>query len=174
MNDHANGAQQIFIRPMQPEDLSDILQIQSACYTEVEPESCQSLLAKLRASPSTCFIASHRGEIIAYLIALPCRFNNPPSLNALSCEVPADPDCLYLHDVAVSPSARGAGVARSLVENFFRQLGELKLARATLIAVQGSVPYWRQFGFESVKLTGSLLAKIETYGIQVEYMQRSA
>lgn len=168
MSDHFS------IRPMTTSDLANVLEIQSACYTQVEPESEESLRAKLTASPATCFVASLENKVIAYLISLPWQFQSPPALNAATCELKNDPDCLYLHDVAVAPVARGSGVAARLVERFLSCLHALNLGRASLIAVQNSASYWRKFGFESVTPTDLLRAKLATYGNGVEYMQRMA
>ena len=67
-------------------DLPAVLAIQTICYTQVTPESKESLHAKLIASQSTCLIASLAGETVGYLIALPWEFSNPPALNARTCE----------------------------------------------------------------------------------------
>lgn len=156
---------------MQVSDLSEVLNIQARCYTGVPPESRESLEAKLRACPSQCFVASLRGEIVGYLFALLWRFESPPALNSLTCVVPESPDCLYLHDLAVSPDARSAGVGRALVERFFAALKESHMPRAALIAVQASAPYWERFGFMRVHTTDNMRTKLATYGDEVEYME---
>jgi len=60
----------IDIRMMAAADIPAVLEIQAVCYTEVTPESNESLHAKLSASQSTCFIASLEGDIVGYLISL--------------------------------------------------------------------------------------------------------
>jgi hypothetical protein len=102
----------IDIRMMAAADIPAVLEIQAVCYTEVTPESNESLHAKLSASQSTCFIASLEGDIVGYLISLPWEFSNPPALNAETCRLPLSPNCLYLHDLAVTPSARKSGAGR--------------------------------------------------------------
>jgi predicted N-acetyltransferase YhbS len=160
------------IREMRQADLPAVLGIQAACYTQVAPESKESLAAKLCASPSTCFIAALEGEAVGYLISIPWEFSAPPALNAESCQLPRTPDCLYLHDLAVAPSARKAGAGRALVQAFLSELSKSGLGRASLIAVQDSAQYWRRYGFRSVPLTEGLKAKLAGYGQGVEYMER--
>jgi hypothetical protein len=59
--------------------------------------------------PDSCFVASLADETpVAYLLALPWRFDDPPHLDAQTCQLPADADTLHLHDLAVAPEARGA------------------------------------------------------------------
>ena len=164
----------IDIRMMAVADLTAVLEIQAACYTEVTPESKESLLAKLGASQLTCFVASLEDHSVGYLISVPWEFSSPPMLNAETCRLPSSPDCLYLHDIAVAPSARKFGAGRALVGAFLTRLKELDLGRASLIAVQNAAPYWERYGFRAVSLSEPLKAKLSTYGAGVEYMEREA
>jgi len=161
----------IDIRMMGSADIPAVLEIQAVCYTEVTPESDESLHAKLKASQSTCFIASIEDDIVGYLISLPWEFSSPPALNAETCRLPLLPDCLYLHDLAVTPGARKFGTGRALVEAFLSRLRGLGLGRASLTAVQNSAPYWERYGFRAVPLSEPLKAKLSTYGEGVLYME---
>jgi predicted N-acetyltransferase YhbS len=163
----------IHIRTMAEGDLPAVLAIQSLCYTELTPESRESLRAKLCASPSTCLIAVLGAQPVGYLIALPWQFSSPPALNARTCRLPPAPDCLYLHDLAVMPSARSTGAGRALVAAALRRLAPLGLERASLIAVQGSTPYWQRHGFRAVAPSAPLGDKLASYGSGVQYMERT-
>lgn len=160
----------IDIRMMEDADIPAVLEIQAVCYTAVTPESKESLHAKLSVSQSTCFIATRGGASVGYLISLPWAFASPPELNAETCELPPSPDCLYLHDLAVAPSARKFGTGRTLVEAFLAQLRVSGLGRASLVAVQSSAPYWERYGFRAVPPSEPLKAKLSTYGEDVVYM----
>lgn len=151
-------------------DIAAVLEIQAVCYTEITPESDASLHAKLNASPSTCFVASIEGGVAGYLIALPWECSNPPALDAATCRLPPSPDCLYLHDLAVAPHARRSGAARALVEACLTRMRALSLGRASLVAVQNSMPYWERYGFQAVPPSAPLQAKLATYGTGVAYM----
>lgn len=160
------------IRPMAEADIGTVLAIQAGCYTAIAPESAGSLLAKLRASPSTCFIAAGGGEALGYLIGLPWQAQDPPPLNAADCVLPHRPDCLYLHDLAVAAGARALGAGRALVGAFLQRLDESGLARAGLVAIQNSAPYWARYGFRVVAPSARLSAKLASYGDAVHYMER--
>ena len=164
----------IAIRMMAAADIPAVLEIQAVCYTELTPESDASLHAKLRASQATCFIASIEGAVVGYLISLPWESSNPPALNAETCRLPRSPDCLYLHDLAVTRSARKLGAGRALVEAFLTRLRDSGLGRASLVAVQSSAPYWERYGFRAVPQSEPLKAKLATYGEGVLYMERTA
>lgn len=162
------------IRLMSATDLPSVLAIQNACYMEQFRESRASLRAKLRASPSTCFIASLAGDSVGYLFAVPGESSNPPAWNAATCQLPASPDCLYLHDLAVLPGARRTGAGRALLGEFLTRLRASSTQRAYLIAVQNSMAYWARHGFLPVPPSGALKARLSTYGDQVVYMARVA
>lgn len=66
------------IRAMRPEDLASVLEIQSCCYEEAKQESGPSFLAKLEASPETCYLALVAGEPAGYLVAVPAEADHPP------------------------------------------------------------------------------------------------
>ena len=159
---------------MRPSDLPDVLEIQAACYTEVVPESMASLHAKLSAFPSTCFVASLHGKTVAYLFALLWDCSNPPILNAETCDPKGPPNGLYLHDLAVGPTARHTGAGRALVEVFLEVFEASGLKQASLIAVQNSEGYWRRYGFRAQSPCARLLEKLATYGPDVKYMMRLA
>lgn len=160
----------LHIRPMQLADLPAILDIQAVCYTTITPESEASLSAKLRASPRTCFIAEQNGKAVGYLISLPWDRHQPPELDARQCHPPAQPNCLYLHDLAVAPAARKSGAGRALTAAFFKALDTLQLPCASLIAIQGSGSYWSRYGFRPAPLTAQLKNILAKYGRDAGYM----
>lgn len=162
------------IRPMQAPDLDSVMSIQAVCYSGDIPESRASLQAKFDASPTTCLVAESKRRVQAYLFALPWLSSAPPSLNATSCELPAHPNCLYLHDLSVVPALRGTGTGRALIQRFFELQQEYCLSLACLVAVQNSVPYWRRFGFEVVAENPLFFEKLASYGADARFMRRQA
>ena len=158
------------VRPMLMSDMDRVMLIQAACYGGDIPESRCSLSAKLAASPASCFVAVHSDDVVAYLIALPWVSQAPPSLNAPDCELPADPDCVYLHDLSVLPNARGTGIAGLLIEHFFVYCRQSVVTKASLVAVQNSASFWRGFGFNSVEVDVALTQKLATYGQDAEFL----
>lgn len=160
------------VRGLQERDLPTVLQIQQECFDATTLESPQSFQAKLNASPETCFVAAHGPQVIGYLIALPADSTNPPPLNGDDCHLPQEPDCLYLHDLSVSPSARGRGVAEALIAAFFARLTQLQLTQARLTAVNSSSSYWSRYGFQPALLSDLAGCQLATYGIGAQYMVR--
>ncbi len=72
----------IQLKLLKSDYLADVLRIQDYCYTEIEPESRESLQAKILASPSTCLIAESSEGPVGYLIAVPIHVRPTESLPA--------------------------------------------------------------------------------------------
>lgn len=54
---------------------------------------------------------------------------------------------LYLHDMAVSPTARKSGVATRLFEELMTTCKAKSYEQIMLVAVHGVEGYWQRFGF---------------------------
>ena len=105
---------QIALRPLGVADVDAVLRIRAQCYGAgfVEP---REVFARRLAGAGHCSWAAVRGdEVMAYLAAYWSRPGAVTPLNGDFAEY-ADASVLYLHDMAVSPSAAGRGLASSLV-----------------------------------------------------------
>ncbi|HET8744457.1 MAG TPA: GNAT family N-acetyltransferase [Ramlibacter sp.] len=152
--------------------MDDVLRIQAQCYSEIVPESRASLRAKVHASPGTCFVAEAAAGVVGYLIAVPVLYPELPALNAPSFEAARDTDTLYIHDLAVADAGRGTGAGQALVRAAMAAAKARGLEKACLVAIQGSVRYWEQFGFEPVAAPPDhAAAKLASYGAAARLMQ---
>ena len=161
------------IRALGASDMPAVMQVQAQCYTAIEPESLQSMRAKREAAPQLCRGAWLGGALIGYLSAVPVRGLELPALDSRRCIVAADADTLYLHDLALLPAARGSGAGLALVRQVTAAGARLGLGRALLVAIQGSVPYWRRHGFDVVAGTAQVQTKLISYGADARLMQRA-
>ncbi len=167
-------ALELSLQPLTAADLGELLALQSRCYGADYLESRTSFEAKLAATEgrATCWMARRGLEALAYAVALPVTEHTLPALNAPLCERVAQPELLYLHDIAVAPEARSLGLAGQLLTQLTERAQALGLKRLALIAVQGSVPYWSRQGFEPWPATGALAAKLASFGAEAQLMQR--
>ena len=60
------------------------------------------------------------------------------------------------------------------MQAFFAALTESGIGRASLIAIQGSAPWWARHGFARVPVDNALSARLAGYGHDASYMSRSA
>lgn len=79
---------------------------------------------------------------------------------------------LYLHDLAVAPAGRGAGIGRALVARAFELAARAGLPEAQLIAVEGADRWWAGLGFREPPIPPDLAAKVAAYGPRARWMTR--
>lgn len=174
------GISEVKVRNMLETDIKYISSIQEGCYSNIVHESAQSLLAKLHASPRTCFVAcsigaGDYGDVVGYLLSVPWLRLEPPSLDAPTCVLPKVPDCLYLHDMAVSVEYQYATsktrVAPHLFNAFHSAFEASGLRCASLVAIENMARYWQKYGFMAVQGDSALQHKLAPYGEQARYME---
>jgi ribosomal protein S18 acetylase RimI-like enzyme len=161
----------IRLRVLKAEDLVDVLRIQGECYTDIEPESPDSLRGKILASPGTSFIAKSVEGVIGYLISVPIVYPQLPPLNSSVFTRPTHSDTLYIHDVAVSRCGRGTGVAQAMVRESMKAAKDQGVSQACLVAIQNSHHFWEQFGFNIAVTSDVRAAKaLSSYGSGAKLM----
>lgn len=156
----------LIIRSLRADDIAAVLEIQSICHDAAKQESAEAFLAKLQAAPDACFLALLPSGPVGYLVAVPVMGGSPPPLHSADGTVPAAADALYLHDLALHPSARGSGAAGALIAAYFDALQQRGLTLACLTAVNASRPFWERHGFRAT----TPAAPLDTYGDDACYM----
>lgn len=158
--------------PFAQRHLSQALRLQSDVYPSflVEPEN--AFASRCATAAPYCLAAEVHDVLIAYLLAHGWPREAPPPVGAvLDPEVRGD--SLFLHDLAVSPAARGTGVGRALVDRAFTLARNDGLQRAELIAIEGAAPFWAGLGFAATMPSPALAAKVAGYGPRAQWMARA-
>ncbi|KAF1040208.1 MAG: hypothetical protein GAK35_03602 [Herbaspirillum frisingense] len=160
-------------RPMRPDDLDEVMAIASVVH-EGFFERREVFGERLALYPQGCWIArAIDASALGYAVMHPARLGHPPALDSLLHGLDAQADCLYLHDVALLPAARGAGLGRALMNLLSELMTRESYACAALVAVHGSAPYWRSSGFEVLApVTPQLRKKLDGYDAQALYLVR--
>jgi predicted N-acetyltransferase YhbS len=151
---------------MAESDLAAVLAVQAACYPPAMQEAAAVVRARLRASPATVLVARDADGVCAYLFAYPSRLGKVTPLGG-DFALPAEPDTLYLHDLAVAPRAAGQGVARRLVDAMLARADGL--CHAALVSVQDSRRFWERLGYAPAAGDPAALA---TYPADALYMTK--
>lgn len=153
-------------RPLNAADMERVEVISDLIHPEL-PERLEVLDEKRRLSPGTC-LGYGEGEIQGYGIAHPWLFGRIPALDEYLDGLPPEPDCLFVHDVALLQHARGRGAAA----RYIRRVGDVaragELAGLACVAVYGAERVWSQLGFEVVS-DESVRSELRRYG-EAAYM----
>ena len=156
------------IRPIHEEDWPVILALQAEAYYALEPEDQQVLRSKLTLGPSSSLVACLEGEVVGYCLAHPWSADKPAGLYQCYRQ-PAGHECLYIHDVVISPSAQGMGIARRFLTHLEALARRHQQKQLSLVAVQGADRFWARHQFQARPCYKDL----EKYGEQAVYMCRT-
>lgn len=148
-----------------------IEQIQDIAYRDELAEDIDILKIKADVSPETCFVCVDGEEqVLGYVLAHPWEGEQVPCINqdisdSEELVSPQEASTLYIHDLAITPEARGEGVAQALIENLIEQAQSFDIDKISLVAVQGMSGFWSKFGFKSMKSTST-----DSYGDDAQFM----
>lgn len=150
-------------------DLADVCRIAALCHPDF-PEDDAVFREKFMLSADTCFILEKENSAFGYIIAHPFTIGFIPPLNRLLGHLPEESDTLYIHDLALLPPARSGGNGKKAVKLMIERAKEKKLATLSLVAVNGSGPFWQTNGFFPASFSQQLKEKLLTYGGDACYM----
>lgn len=156
-------------RPLLPTDIPAVSEIAAEVHPGF-PEDDAVFADRQAIAPRFCFLFEVDGTPVGYVLAHPFQRGVIPALNTLLNTIPPVPDTLYVHDLALLPTARGTGAGSAIVE----RLATLAqpLGTMSLVAVNGSVPFWSRHGFVA-SADPALAKKLATYAPDAAYMVRT-
>ena len=158
-------------RPMRPTDIDAVVEVARLSFPDhFEDRAC--FQNRLALYPRGCFVLGEGdGAARGYLIAYPWKAESAPPLNMVIEGLPAQPDLIYLHDLALHPEARGGGVTGAIVERLAEQATEDGWPAIALVAVNDAVGFWSRHGFVE-QPAEAMAAKLASYGADARYMLR--
>ncbi len=155
-------------RAMTAYDLPAVQQIAEAVHVDFF-ETPEVIAERQRLYHHGCYLLEINEKPAGYVLSHPWRHGSLPPLNTLLGELPREPDTYYLHDLCLLPVTRRVGAASRIV----RALGKHATAQGyptmSLVAVNGSVPFWGKHGF-AVTDVPELYGKLLSYDELARYM----
>lgn len=133
-------------RQMTPDDLPAVLKVADQVHPDF-PEDHAVFAERLNLYPAGALVLERDGTIRGYLLSHPWHSGKPPALNSLLGAIPIEADRYYIHDLALLPSERGTGMAGVVIEQMMAYARAARFPAMSLIAVNGSIPFWNRFGF---------------------------
>jgi len=132
-------------------DIPRIMAIQFQCYSSCYLESAEAFLHKLVMHPDGCFVHDVAGIVAGYIVFHPARLGWVAPIDFLQDMPVPDPECVYVHDLAVDPVFRGKGVGRVLFGEAVTAARTRGLDRLALVAVPDAEAFWERMGLHKVR-----------------------
>lgn len=149
-------------------DLPAVETIAAAVHPDF-PEDTAIFTERQRLYPDGTRLLELDGAPAGYILSHPWYFRTLPPLNSLLGAIPADADTYYLHDLALLPAARGTGAAAMIVGDMLRHARATGFATMSLVAVNGSLPFWHKHGFRA-QAVPELAEKLASYEDTARFM----
>ena len=157
-------------RHAQQTDLTAIHRIGVALHPSL-PERPDVIAEKLHLFPPGCVVLCEASRIVGYVLSHPWRLNDIPPLDTLLHSLPTDPDCLFVHDVALLQEARGRGAVAGLLAHLTTIARERRLSHMALVSVYGTHVLWSRLGF-TITDAPQIRGALQSYGPGARYMVR--
>lgn len=119
-----------------------------------------------------CYILEVAEKPAGYVLSHPWTSGSLPALNALMGALPDQPDTYYIHDLALLPVTRGVGAAGQIVAALTKHAEAMGFPTMSLVAVNGSVPFWEKQGFVAEDRP-ELAEKLAAYEEAARYMVKA-
>lgn len=153
---------------MTPADIGAVSEIAAQVHPDFFEED-HVFVERQRLAPQGCHVLWIDGAAVGYILSHPWQLGAVPALNTPLGQLPRIPSTFYIHDLALLPAARGSGAAGAIIEKIIG-IGE-HFGPLSLVAVNGSVPFWTKFGF-MVQDQPALSEKLKSYDNTARYMVR--
>lgn len=136
-------------------------------------EAEEVLAEKFALYRNGCYLLEVSEKPAGYVLSHPWKLGTLPALNALLGAIPEDADTFYIHDLALLPLTRGLGAAGQIVAALTKHAKAMGYATMSLVAVNGSVPFWEKQGFvieERPELADKLAAYEDAARFMVKHL----
>lgn len=138
------------IRLMRQADVAGVFEVQRQVYVPAMVEAAGLIASRLATAPDTGWVAEDLQGIAGYLACYPSVHGKISALGADFAPA-AEPDALYLHDLAVAARLAGRGVAAALQAAAEQWAVAQGLRYACLVSVQNTLGFWQRHGFAALE-----------------------
>lgn len=156
-------------RAMTLQDIPAVYALQAEIHALL-PEREEVFAEKLALYPQGCWVFEGPEGVAGYAFAHPFPDGQIAPLDDFLQAIPQGSDCLYLHDAAVAPSARGEQAADRLIALLRERARAEGFGALTLVSVYGTTQLWSRFGFVAAPAPG-FETKLQAYGEGAMFMR---
>ena len=102
-------------RQMSEADMPEVIRLAEMIHVD-HPEDDDVIIERRLFFPEGCLVLEDGGALYGYTLVHPAEFEKPPALNALIGTAPEGTGILHIHDIALSPRARGTGASAKAID----------------------------------------------------------
>lgn len=157
-------------KSLEVQDIDAVASIACQLHPQL-PERTDVLCEKISLFPQGCKKLYYNSTMVGYSLAHPWYQNNIPALDSFLGKLPDNPDCFYLHDIAILPVARRQGAAATCIVELISLAKQYNISVLSLVSVYKTKIFWEEQGFAAIDIP-ALKEKLSTYGENACYMQR--
>ena len=149
------------LRLLTPADTPAAARLQEAVYQPLYHEPQAVLESRLAVAAPFCWGAFEDEVLLAYILSHPWPAASPPPIGVMLAAPPEAAGNWFVHDLAISPAARGMGLGRALVGSAAGAALASGIGKGDLVAVQGAWSFWERLGYAPPdELPAALAAKV--------------
>lgn len=156
---------------MTPDDLTSIITLAARIHPDY-PEDDDIFRERLALAPEGCFVLADAQRVHGYLISHPWAGHISPRLNCLLGSLPEQPDCWYLHDLALEETVRGQGCAKSAIALSDKAARAANLPVLSLTATGPARSFWLRQGFTPENISKAEQAVLASYDPEASFLSR--
>ena len=147
-------------------DLRRIDNVMNECH--VNDERFEIVVERHTLFPDGVWALREGPDIVGCAVFYPWLLGAPPGVDQLIGRLPAAPDCLFVHDIAILPRARYRGSVESFGEILWATADRLGLRAVSCVSLYDHLhPIWAARGFVSLEV-----AIDPRYGPEARYMEK--
>ena len=143
------------IIPMTMAHIAEAIHVQTRAFAEDLRESPEVFSDRMERFGEYFRVAFMGERMVGYMISFPWKLGDTPVNNQKFPAVLPEPDCFYIHDIALLPEARGQGISRAMLDEAYQTALQLGFDAVSLVAVGQSGSFWDKVGFVPYTQVGS-------------------
>ena len=141
----------ILIRPLTSSEIINASDLACRIYQEALAEPFEAFAMKHQLFPAGV-LGYFVNEVLAgYVFSHPWKMSNVVPIATVLGELPANLDCYYIHDCAVSKDYRGRGIGRKMAASAIQVGLKNGFKKLLLVSVNDTKLFWECLGFKSMK-----------------------
>lgn len=158
------------IRKVKNEDLEQVYQVESLCFPEAEAASRKSLEERIQTFPDSFLVAEAEEKIIGFING--AITDSPVIRDEMFEDISLhQPEGRYqsIFGLDVHPAHQKQGIAADLMRHLIVQTREQKKAGLILTCKERLIPFYEQFGYQSMGKSESVHGGAVWYDMILEF-----